>query len=113
MNTSFFFLLACLSTTSVPCTLVSMVWTGLLDDQLHADGGGEMEDDVVAIDQLGEQRLVDDRVDRVVELRRSALRCVDVVDRAGGEVVEDVDLMAAVEQRFRQMRADEARAAGD
>ena len=28
MNTSFFFLLACFSTTSVPCTFVSMVWTG-------------------------------------------------------------------------------------
>ena len=28
MNTSFFFLFACFSTTSVPCTLVSMVWTG-------------------------------------------------------------------------------------
>src|SRR6266849_3579358 len=28
MTTSFFFLLACFSTTSVPCTLVSMVYTG-------------------------------------------------------------------------------------
>ena len=28
MMTSFFFLFACLSTTSVPWTLVSMVWTG-------------------------------------------------------------------------------------
>ena len=28
MKTSFFFLFACLSTTSVPCTLVSIVWTG-------------------------------------------------------------------------------------
>ena len=28
MTTSFFFLFACLSTTSVPCTLVSIVWTG-------------------------------------------------------------------------------------
>ena len=28
MSTSFFFLLACLSTTSVPCTLVSIVRTG-------------------------------------------------------------------------------------
>ena len=30
----------------------------LLDDQLHADGGGEVKDDVAAIDELGEQRLV-------------------------------------------------------
>ncbi len=28
MTTSFFFLLACFSTTSVPWTLVSIVWTG-------------------------------------------------------------------------------------
>jgi len=28
MTTSFFFLFACFSTTSVPCTLVSMVYTG-------------------------------------------------------------------------------------
>ena len=42
----------------------------LLDDQLDADRGGEMEDDVAAIDQLGEQRLVGDRVDEVLEARR-------------------------------------------
>jgi hypothetical protein len=28
MSTSFFFLFACFSTTSVPCTFVSIVWTG-------------------------------------------------------------------------------------
>ena len=28
MTTSFFFLFACFSTTSVPWTLVSIVWTG-------------------------------------------------------------------------------------
>ena len=28
MTTSFFFLFACFSTTSVPCTFVSIVWTG-------------------------------------------------------------------------------------
>ena len=46
MSTSFFFLFACFSTTSVPCTLVSIVWTGCFDDQLDADGGGEVDDDV-------------------------------------------------------------------
>ena len=39
----------------------------LLDDQLHADSGGEMEDDVAAVDHLGEQRLVGHRVDDVRE----------------------------------------------
>ena len=32
----------------------------LLDDQLHADGRGEVEHDVAVVDQLGEQRLVRD-----------------------------------------------------
>ena len=83
-----------------------MVRTGCLDDQLHADRGREMEDDVAAIDQLGQQRLVRDGVDGVVELG-VRLEVRDVVDRAGGQVVEDEDLVAAIEQRFGQMRPDE------
>ena len=39
------------------------------DDELHADGGGQVEHDVGAIDELGRQRLVHDRVDDVLEAR--------------------------------------------
>ena len=80
------------------------------DDQLDADGGGEMDDDVAAIDELGEHRLVRDGVDGVVELR-VRLEVRDVVDRSGRQIVEREDFVAALEQRLGQMRADEARAA--
>ena len=52
------------------------------------------------------------RVDGVVE-PRMRLQVGDVVDRAGRQVVEHVDLVAALEQRLGQVRADEAGAAGD
>ena len=53
----------------------------LLDDQLHADRGGEMKDDVAAIDELGQQRLVVDRVDEVLEAG-APLEVRDVLHRA-------------------------------
>ena len=65
----------------------------LLDDQLDADRRGEVKDDVAAIDELGEQRLVVDRVDEVLEPGAS-LQVRDVVDRSGRQVVEDQDLVA-------------------
>ena len=81
------------------------------DDQLDADGGGQVHDDVRAIDELGEHRFVGDGVDRVVKFG-VRLEMGDVVDRPGREVVEGVDLVAAREERLGQVRADEARAAG-
>ena len=68
MNTSFFFFAAWRRITSVPCTLVSIVCTGSLDDQLHAHRGGQVEHHVGAIDELGDERLVEHRVDRVAEV---------------------------------------------
>ena len=44
MKTSFFFFAACRRMTSVPWTLVSIVMHRAFNDQLHADGGGQMED---------------------------------------------------------------------
>ena len=74
----------------------------LFDDQFHADRRREMEHHVAAIDELGEQRLVIDRVDEVFESRPS-LEVGDVVDGAGGEIVEDQHLAAAIEQRLAKM----------
>src|SRR5579885_1678439 len=71
-----------------------------------------MKDDVAAVDQLGEQRLVVDRVDEVLE-SRPPLQVRDVVDRSGRQVVEDQHVVSAREQSLRQMRTDEAGAAGD
>ena len=84
----------------------------LLDDQLDADGGGEMKHDVAAIDQLREQRLVVHGVDEILEAR-PALQMADVVDRSGGQVVEDQHVVSLLEQRFGEMGSDEAGPACD
>ena len=83
-----------------------------LHDQLHADGRGQVEDDVAVVDQLGQQRLVGDAVDRVAE-PRVPLQVLDVLDRARREVVEHRHLMARGQQRLGQVRPDEPGAAGD
>ena len=112
MNTSFFFLAAWRRMTSVPCTLVSIVCTGRSTISFTPTAAARWKIDVGAIDHLRDQRIVEDRVDGVVETR-VGLEVGDVVDRAGRQVVERIDLVAAVEQRLGQVRADEARAAGD
>ena len=84
----------------------------LFDDQLDADGRGQMKDDVAAIDHLGQQRLVGHRVDDVRE-SRMVFQVRDVVDRAGREVVEDEHLVAVGQQPLGEMRSDEAGAAGN
>src|SRR5262245_65108619 len=78
----------------------------LFDDQLDTDGGGEMKDHVAAIDELGEQPLVVDGVDEVLEAVPS-LEMRDVVDRSGRQVVEDQDVVALCEQGGGGMGADE------
>jgi hypothetical protein len=84
----------------------------LLDDQFHADRGREMEHDIAAIDELGEQRFVLHRVDEVLEAV-AALEMGDVVERSGREVVEDEDMMSLIEKRVGKMGTDEAGSAGD
>src|SRR5262245_6598551 len=84
----------------------------LLDDQSDADGGRKVEDHVGVIDQLGEQRLVVHGFNVIAE-PRAAFQMCDVVDRSGGQIVEDDHLMAGVEQGFRQMGADEAGSSRD
>ena len=83
----------------------------LLDDQAHADGGGEVVDDVALVDELADDRPGEHRVDDEVEARVLA-QVGDVVDAAGREVVEREDLPALLEQRLAEVRADEAGAAG-
>ena len=84
----------------------------LFDDQLDADGGGEMKDHVAAIDELGEQTLVVDGVDEVLEPGTS-LEMRDVVERPGRQVVEDQDLVALREQGVGEVGADEPGSAGN
>ena len=84
----------------------------LLDDQLHADRRGQVEDDVAAVDHLGQQRFVGHRVDGVREAG-VALQMADVVDRAGGQVVEHRHFVAVAQQPFGEVRSDEPGASGD
>ena len=93
--TFFFFLLAWASTTSVPCTFVSIVRTGL-DDQPDPDGRGEVEDRVALVDQFGDRRRMVDALDRVVESGVGA-EMANIVDASGREVVEDKHLVPALE----------------
>src|SRR5205814_1185296 len=62
--------------------------------------------------QLEHRVTVQDRV--VDEVKRAPVeQGPDVFERAGREVVDGVDLLAALEVGFGYVRADEARAAGD
>src|SRR6185369_1561187 len=56
---------------------------GALDDQLDADGGRHVKDNVALIDQLGSNRLVVDGVNRVMKPRMT-FEMLNVLDRAGG-----------------------------
>jgi len=84
----------------------------LLDDQPHADRGGEVVHDVAAVDELVDDRRLQHRVDHEVEVAALA-QVRDVSLRAGGEVVEDADFAARGGEGARDVRADEAGAAGD
>ena len=83
----------------------------LLDDQPHADGGGEVVDDVAAVDELVDGGRVQHRVDDEVEARPVA-QVRDVLERAGREVVQHPHLDALVEQELGEVRADEPGSAG-
>ena len=81
MRTSFF-LLACFSTTSVPCTFVSMVWTGASTIGFTPTAAARWATVSRAVDELREERLVRDGVDGVVE-PGMRLQMRDVLDGTG------------------------------
>jgi hypothetical protein len=83
-----------------------------LDDETHADGGRQVNDDVTALHELGDERFVGDRADVMLEVGPSD-QVLDVGEAAGRQVVEDDDVCTVREQPFGQMRADEPGASGD
>ncbi len=83
-----------------------------LDDQTNADRRRQVKDHVALVDQLGDRRTVVHALDRIVEARILP-EVADVVDAARGEVVEDVDLIAARQAHVGQVGPDETRAACD
>ena len=84
----------------------------LLDDQAHADGSGQVVDDVAPVHELADDGLREHGVDDEVEaLAVAELGDVRLVARR--EVVEGKDLQAFVEEELGEVRADEAGTAGD
>ena len=81
MNTSFCFLAAWRSTTSVPWTFVSRVCTGF-STMSFTPGSGEVKNDIGAIHELGNDRVIEDGVDGVVK-SGTPFEMGDVLDRAG------------------------------
>ena len=81
-------------------------------DQADADSCGQVVDDIALVDELGHDGRGEDRVHHEVEIGMVA-EVRDILDRAGREVVEHEHFRALVQEELGQVRADEARAAGD
>ena len=75
---------------------------GLLDDQAHANGRGEVHGHVGAVHELGDERLVQGRTNAMVKTRATD-EVRDVVHAARREVVEDRDRVAALEKPLGQV----------
>src|SRR5262249_29887462 len=84
----------------------------LLDDQTGADPGGKWVADVALVDELRDDRGREDRPEDRGE-GGSLLEGRDIRARARREVVEHEALRAGIEEKLREVRADEAGAAGD
>ena len=70
-----------------------------VEDQPDPDRGGQVDDDVADARQLEHRVTVQDRV--VDEVKRAPVeQGPDVFERAGREVVDGVDLFAALEVGF-------------
>ncbi len=99
-----------------------------LHDQPDPHRGGQVNDDVASVHQLGQDRDIHDRIDDVVESSVSGRRRVsaapgrpegtrrrrpvdfqmlDVLDAPGGQVVDEEDVVARLEESLDKMRADE------
>ena len=84
----------------------------VVDDELHAHRGGEVQDVVGVAHELVHDELV---AGRALDERDAAVgaQVLDVDQAPGAEIVQHGHLVAKRGQRVAQVRADEARAAGD
>ena len=102
--------LAASRTLSVPVTFTSLELSGSWIERGHRRQRGLVEDDVAALD--GREHTLEAAEVALHDL--DVLRDVEqVAPVARREVVEDADIVAALEQRVDQMRPDEPGAAGD
>ena len=107
MKTGFCFLLASARTISVQWTLVSMVRTGLSTMSSTPTAAARWK--TTSASSTSSATIDGEAADSIVyENRRLGLEVADVVDRAGGEVVEDVDTRAAADELLGEMASDEA-----
>jgi len=79
---------------------------GTLDDEFDADSRGKVYDDIGVIHEFGEQLAILNAI-QVILHALGGLEMTNVVDAAGGEIVQEHDVIAAVEQTFGKVRADE------
>jgi hypothetical protein len=71
-----------------------------------------MYDDVGIIDELGKQLAVLHAVEEILQAF-GRLEMPDILDAAGGQIVKQDYVVAATEEAFRQMGANETGAAGN
>ena len=84
----------------------------LLDDQLDAHRGREVDDDVATVDELIDLEVVEHGTDLDVQ-PWIATDLAQVVEPTGRQVIEHDDRMAGIEQTFREVRSDESDTSGD
>src|SRR5262245_60411689 len=77
------------------------------DNQLYAYRRGKVIDHVAQVNEFGHQMIVRHRIQVIMEARQS-LDPIDVLHRAGRKIVNDIDLVAAFEVAFGEVRSDEA-----
>jgi hypothetical protein len=75
---------------------------GAFDDELDANGGGEVDDDIGIIGKFGEQLAIFDVVEVILHAL-GGLQMTNVFDTASGKVVEQNDAVAAMEKTLGEM----------
>ena len=83
-----------------------------LDDQPHADGSRQVKYRVGVIDQLRQQMTIENRFDDIVKTAPD-FQPLDILNRAGAEVVDHGHRMSCAQEFFGEMAADKTRPAGN
>src|SRR4029077_15358674 len=85
---------------------------GAFDDELNADSGGEMDDDVGIVNKLGDELAIFDVVEVILQVA-VRFQMANVIHAAGGKIVEEDHAIAACEEALCKMESDETGTAGD
>jgi hypothetical protein len=85
---------------------------GALDDQFDADSGRKMNHGVGIVHELRYQLAVFNVVQMIFHALKR-FQMTNVIHASGGQIVEQNDAIAAVQQTLREVRTDETRAASD